>query len=93
MTPTRRVWLKLATGAALAAPLAALSLRSHAAKNEALRKALQYQDQPKGEQRCSNCIHFVAGKSPTDIGGCKVIPGDTEISPNGWSSAWSKRAS
>jgi hypothetical protein len=87
------VWLKLATGAALAAPLATLPLRAQAAKNEALRKALQYQDQPKGEQRCSNCIHFVPGKSPTEMGGCKVIPGDTEISPNGWSSAWSKRAS
>jgi anaerobic selenocysteine-containing dehydrogenase len=93
MTPSRRVWLKLASGAALAAPLAALPLRAQAAKNEALRKALNYQDQPKGEQQCSNCMHWVPGKSPTELGGCKVIPGDTEISPKGWSTAWAKRAS
>jgi hypothetical protein len=72
--------------------LAGLALPAHAAKNEAIRKALQYQDQPKGEQRCSTCMHFVPGKSPTDLGGCKVIPGDTEISPNGWSTAYSKKA-
>ena len=89
---SRRIWLKLASGAALALPLATMSLRASAEKNEALRKALNYQDQPKGEQRCSNCLHWVPGKSPTDLGGCKVIPGDTEISPNGWSTAWSKRA-
>ena len=92
MTPSRRVWLKLVSGAAIAAPLGALSLDAHAAKNEAIRKALQYQDQPKGEQRCSTCMQFVPGKSPTDLGGCKVIPGDTEISPNGWCSAYSKKA-
>lgn len=91
MLRSRRLWLKLASGAALAAPLASLSLPARAAKNEALRKALSYQDQPKGDQRCDNCQHFVPGKAPGELGGCKVIPGDTEISPKGWSTACAKK--
>lgn len=26
------------------------------------------------------------------MGGCKVIPGDTEISPTGYCTAWAKKA-
>ena len=60
----------------------------NAAVNEASRKALQYQPTPKGGKQCSGCIHFVPGKTPADKGGCKVIPGDTEISPAAWCSAY-----
>lgn len=89
---TRRIWLKAAAGAAVAAPLAALSSRAFAAKNDALRGALKYQDKPNGANQCSNCMHFVPGKTAKDLGGCKIIPTDTEISPNGWCSAWVKKA-
>ncbi|MCK7496347.1 MAG: high-potential iron-sulfur protein [Comamonadaceae bacterium] len=89
---TRRIWLKLAAGAAVAAPLAALSSNAWAAKNDALRSALKYQDKPNGANQCSNCLHFVPGKTAKDAGGCKILPGDTEISPSAWCSAWAKKA-
>ncbi|WP_239058863.1 iron oxidase [Acidithiobacillus ferrianus] len=38
--------------------------------------AVQYQDTPKGKDRCSTCANFIAPHS------CKVVAGN--ISPNGW---------
>jgi len=89
---TRRIWLKIAAGAAVAAPLAALSNSAWAAKNDQMRGALKYQDKPNGANQCSNCLQFVPGKGPKDPGTCKIIPGDTEIAPNAWCSAWVKKA-
>ena len=88
---SRRIWLKVAAGSALAVPLALLARQAAAAVNASGRSALKYQDQPKGDQKCSNCLQFVAGKSPADKGGCKIIPGDTEISPNAWCVAYVKK--
>ncbi|HEU4620764.1 MAG TPA: high-potential iron-sulfur protein [Burkholderiaceae bacterium] len=85
--PARRTLLKIG-GALAAIPVVAVTGNAFAAQNAALRSALKYQDQPKGEQRCSTCMHFVPGKTPTERGGCKIIPGDTEISPNGWCVSW-----
>lgn len=84
---TRRAMLKMCTLAAAALPIAAL-----AAKNDATRKAMKYQESPSGDKKCSSCLQFVAGKSPTDLGGCKLFAGDTEISPNGYCIAWAKKA-
>jgi anaerobic selenocysteine-containing dehydrogenase len=89
---SRRIWLKVAAGGALAAPLALLGRQAFAATNAASRGALKYQDKPNGEQKCSNCLQFVPGKNPTDKGGCKIIPGDSEISPSGYCVAWAKKA-
>ena len=89
---SRRMWLMRVTGAALALPLATLATRAYASKNEALRTALKYQDKPNGDQHCATCMHFVPGKTATALGSCKVIPGDTEISPNGWCTAYLKKA-
>ena len=44
----------------------------------------QYQDQPKGEQKCGNCMHFIAGSNT-----CKVVEG--KISPNGWCMLWAQK--
>jgi hypothetical protein len=33
-------------------------------------------------------MQFVPGKAPKDKGGCKILPGDTEISPTGSCIAW-----
>jgi hypothetical protein len=33
-------------------------------------------------------MHFIPGKSAADKGGCKIMPGDTEINPNGWCLSW-----
>jgi hypothetical protein len=89
---SRRTWLKLTAGAVLAAPMMSLSSRASASQNAASRQALKYQDKPSGSNQCSNCMHFVPGKTAKDLGACKVIPGDTEISPNAWCVAWAKKA-
>lgn len=44
----------------------------------------QYQDTPKGDQRCDNCLHFVAESNT-----CKVVEG--QVSPSGWSILWAKK--
>jgi len=48
-------------------------------------ESVQYQAQPKGDQQCNGCLHFIA-KSNT----CQVVEGS--ISPNGWSTMWTPRA-
>jgi hypothetical protein len=85
---SRRVWLKAATGAAVAAPLMFFTRQSLAAKNDALRTSLKYQDTPSGTKTCATCMQFVPGKTPKDKGGCKILPGDTEIAPTGFCVAW-----
>jgi hypothetical protein len=45
----------------------------------------KYQDQPKGDQSCANCMHFIAESST-----CQVVEG--KVSPNGWSMLWAKKA-
>lgn len=47
--------------------------------------SVQYQDQPKGDQKCDGCLHFIA-ESYT----CKVVEG--QISPNGWCILWIQQA-
>lgn len=88
MNRTRRNWLSAAAGIAVAAPLAMFSDRTTAAQNAALRQALKYQDAPLAGKQCSTCAQFVPGKTPKDRGGCTVIPGDDEISPNAYCVAW-----
>ena len=75
-----------------AVALAMIPVAAFAAKNEPIRKAMKYKDTPEGDKKCSNCIQFVPGKTAKDLGSCKVFPGDTEISPEGWCSAWAKKA-
>ena len=45
----------------------------------------KYQNQPKGDQSCANCMHFIAESST-----CQVVEG--KVSPNGWSMLWAKKA-
>lgn len=47
--------------------------------------SVQYQTQPKGEQQCSGCQHFIAASNT-----CELVEG--QISPNGWCSLWLKKA-
>jgi hypothetical protein len=44
----------------------------------------QYQNMPKGDQNCANCMHFVSPDS------CKLVEG--KISPEGWCMLWAKKA-
>jgi hypothetical protein len=46
--------------------------------------SVQYQTQPKGEQKCSGCINLIAGSNA-----CKLVDG--QISPDGWCILWAKK--
>ena len=90
-TTPRRQFLKMGGAALAMIPVMIVSGRSEAATNAALRTALKYQDKPEGDKRCGTCLQFVPGKTATAPGGCKVIPNDTEISPQGYCTAWVKK--
>jgi hypothetical protein len=45
--------------------------------------SVQYQAEPKGDQQCSGCIHFIAESNT-----CTLVEG--QISPNGWCTLWAK---
>ena len=51
----------------------------------------KYQDTPKDGKQCSTCTFFIAGKTPTANGTCKIVQGD--ISPKGYCIAWSAKSS
>lgn len=66
-----------------AAPAAAEPAATGAKK--ATQAGVQYQPQPKGEQKCSNCRHFVAASNS-----CMLVEG--QISPDAWCIIWAKLA-
>jgi hypothetical protein len=84
----RRIALKQISMALASIPLVVVSGSVFAEKNASLRTALKYQDTPKDGKDCLACMQFVPGKTPKDKGGCKIMPGDTEIAPSGWCSAF-----
>lgn len=84
MNQSRRNLLKMGGLA-----LAMIPVVAFAAKNDAMRTSTKYKDAPDGDKKCGNCAQFVPGSA--DKGGCKIYPGDTEVSPNGSCIAWSKK--
>ncbi len=88
---SRRRFLTLGGTALTLIPILAVSGRAQAATNVAMRTSLKYQDKPEGDKRCATCLQFVPGKTAKDHGGCKLMPGDTEIAANGYCVAWSKK--
>jgi hypothetical protein len=82
----RRQFLKIGGAILATIPIVVVSGRADAATNDALRTALKYQGNPEGDKSCANCMQFVPP------GSCKAIPGDTEISPQGYCAVWAKKA-
>lgn len=96
--PTRRRVLRaaLATGCSLWIPLV---LAAEAAKKESASPAkpaatparkvpqasARYQAKPKGDQKCSTCMNFIAASNT-----CKLVEGN--VSPEGWCTLWVKKA-
>lgn len=91
LEPSRRQFLKIGGTAIVMIPVLALSGKVMASTNAAVRTSLKYQDKPNGDKHCATCLQFIPGKTPTDRGGCKLYPGDTEISPNGYCVAWAAK--
>ena len=87
----RRMFLKTGCAALAMIQVIAVSGRGDAATNASLRTSLKYQGKPEGDKSCANCMQFVPGASAKDLGTCKIIPGDTEISPQGYCIAWAKK--
>jgi hypothetical protein len=90
-TPRRR-FLKIGAAALALIPVIVVSGQADAATNATMRASLKYQGKPEGDKSCANCLQFVPGASAKDLGGCKVLPGDTEVSPQGYCIAWVKKA-
>jgi hypothetical protein len=88
---TRRQLLKMGGAAIAMIPVIAISGKAVAATNAAIRTQMKYQGEPKDGKSCAKCMQFVPGKTPTDAGGCKIMAGDTEISPNGWCMAYAEK--
>jgi hypothetical protein len=72
---------------ALAAVVGSESLAQTAKGSKA---QFKYQDSPNGKKQCSNCTFFIAGKTSTANGTCKIVQGD--ISPNGYCIAYSAKS-
>ena len=89
---TRRRFLTLGAAAIATLPVIGLSRHAEAATNAALRTALKYQTKPEGDKNCANCLHFVPVADAKKPGGCKIMPGDTEIAPQGYCVGWVKKA-
>jgi hypothetical protein len=87
MNPSRRKMLKVA-----GLSLAMIPVVAFAAKNDAMRASMKYKDSPEGDKSCSSCNLFVPGAKPDALGGCKIFPGDTEVSPKGSCVGWIKKA-
>ena len=56
-----------------------------AATSKVSQASVQYQAQPKGEQKCGGCLNFIAESNT-----CKLVAG--QVSPEGWCSLWAKKA-
>jgi len=69
-------------------PLVVFSRQAMAQTNAAMRAKFKYQDTPLDKMSCTSCLEFIPGKSDSDRGGCKLMPGDDEISPNGYCTEW-----
>lgn len=78
---SRRWVIKALSCLACAIPLTTTGLAGRLyAQTKVSKEQAAYQDQPKGNQMCSNCAHFVPPAA------CAVVAG--EISPKGWSKYW-----
>lgn len=69
-------------------PVVLVTRHAGASVNKPVRVALKYQDTPKDDMTCTTCLDFIPGKNDKAPGGCKLIPRDDEISPNGYCDKW-----
>jgi hypothetical protein len=84
MNPSRRNMLKMG-----GLSLAMIPVVAFAAKNDSMRTTMKYKDSPEGDKNCANCVQYVPASG--DQGGCKLFPGDTEVSAKGYCVAWAKK--
>lgn len=71
--------------AAPAAPPSPTESAAPATSPKVSQASVQYQRQPKGDQKCADCMHFIAASNS-----CKLVEGS--ISPTGWCLLWARKA-
>jgi len=74
-----------ATGAPTVGTPAASAASSAPATGKVPKASAQYQTQPRGDQKCGSCVHFIAESNR-----CKLVDG--QISPEGWCSLWAEKS-
>jgi hypothetical protein len=84
----RRKWVMQASVSLALLPVFLFSRTAGAKTNPALRAEFKYQSTPRENMNCTSCLEFIPGKTDKDLGGCKVLPGDDEIEPNGYCTRW-----
>jgi hypothetical protein len=72
-----------AGGASIASTAALIAASTPAQAAKASQKVVKYQDTPKGEQRCENCVQFEAPSS------CKTVDGT--VTAQGWCMVYAKK--
>ena len=65
-------------------PTAETQAATPTANTKVPKASVQYQTQPKGEQKCSACVNFIAASNT-----CKRVEGD--INPAGWCMLWTQK--
>ena len=73
------------SSAPASSPATSANSAAPAATKKVPQANVQYQTQPKGEQKCGRCVNFIAESNT-----CKLVDG--QISPEGWCSLWAKKA-
>lgn len=71
-------------GALFSTPAAGANTPASTAIKKVPQASVQYQTKPKGEQKCSGCVNFIAESNT-----CKLVEG--KISPDGWCALWAKK--
>ena len=84
----RRKWLKSAVVSLALIPFVFFARQTSANTNAALRLQFKYKNTPQETMSCTSCLEFIPGKTDKDLGGCKLMPGDDQVSPNGYCIRW-----
>lgn len=92
MNDAKRVTRSEFVGAAIMLPAFAglFAAATAPASAKGSKDQFKYQPTPNGSKQCSNCTFFIAGKSATDNGTCKIVDGD--IAPKGYCIAYSAKS-
>jgi High potential iron-sulfur protein len=80
---SRRQVLSVATGASVTGVAAVVGVSTAAQAAKTSQKTVKYQDTPKGEQRCENCMHFEPPSA------CKTVDGT--VAAQGWCIVYAKK--
>ena len=72
-----------ATGASIASAASVIVVSTPAQAAKVSQKIVKYQDTPKGQQSCENCVQFEAPSS------CKTVDGT--VAAQGWCMVYAKK--